>query len=268
MRGVGFVIVLVAGTLLLVWFFLIRSPQEIPGMVPIPVGPFLMGSDEVDQKGRAAEFGLHKPLYLDEHPSRIVSLLLYYIDRYEVTNAQYLLFVQNQQRRSPSHWQNEQIPNGQEHFPAVNVNWYEANDYCGWVGKRLPTEAEWEKAGRGARGNTYPWGDIFDASYGNVGQTGQGAPVRIGSFPQDKSVYGVYDLAGNIMEWTADWYVSYPGSDHQSPLFGEAYKVARGDAFGGGGHYYLDVFTRLSYRQQVLPKIRYDFLGFRCAKDG
>ncbi|HET6370767.1 MAG TPA: formylglycine-generating enzyme family protein [Nitrospiria bacterium] len=268
MRRAGLGLVLILGTLLSVWIFLYRPLRAPEGMAAIPAGSFVMGSDEVDREGKSAELGLLKPIYLDEHPRRDVFLPLYYIDRTEVTNAAYLKFIRSENRQPPSHWKGGSFSPGRENYPVVNVNWYEANDYCRWAGKRLPTEAEWEKAARGSGGRIYPWGDTFDAQAGNVGQTGRGEATPVGSFPKDRSVYGVFDLAGNIMEWTADWYKAYPGSDYNDASFGERFRVARGDAFGSSGHYYLTLFSRASYRQNVLPEDRYDFLGFRCVRDG
>jgi formylglycine-generating enzyme required for sulfatase activity len=252
------------------WAWVSLRPAAVPeGMVAVPAGPFIMGSDEVDREGKSAEMGLTKPLYLDEHPKRRIVLPRYAIDRYEVSNADYLRFIQSEERPPPPHWKGERFPQEKERYPVVNVNWFEADAYCRWIGRRLPTEAEWEKAARGPDGNLYPWGNRFDETLGNVSLAGRGGAAPVGRFPGDRSVYGVYDLAGNVMEWTADWYKAYPGSDYTDRNFGEAFKVARGDAFGGGGgHYYLAVFSRLTFRQNVPPEVRYEFLGFRCARDG
>jgi|SRR5579863_558414 len=269
MRGLGIALSLVAAMVVLAWLAPATEPPPMrEGMVLVPSGRFIMGSDEVEGKPAGAELGLHKPPYLDEHPRRTLFLHRYFIDPYEVTNMEYSRFVLGDRRPSPPHWKGGAVPAGEEKYPVVNVNWYEARDYCLWAGKRLPTESEWEKAGRGPEGNLYPWGNGFDPSRGNVGQAGRGGSVPVGSYPLDKSVYGVYDLAGNVMEWTADWYEPYPGSDYSSEEFGEQFRVARGDAFGSSGHYYLSLFTRLTYRQNVAPEERYPFLGFRCALDG
>ena len=238
-----------------------------PEMVLIPAGEFIMGSDDIDRQGGESELGNRKPWYLDEHPQHKVFLLGFFIDRYEVTNREYLEFVQKRQRRIPSYWKEGRFPEGQADFPVVDVDWYEARDYCAWRGKRLPTEGEWEKAARGPEGNLYAWGKVFDPKKGNVSAGGHGDVTAVGRWKEDRSVYGVYDMTGNIMEWSADWYQPYAGSDYQSPDFGEQYKIAKGDAFGEAGHYALSLFSRLSYRQNILPEARYPFLGFRCAKN-
>jgi len=236
-------------------------------MILIPAGEFIMGSDEEDREGKATEIGSRKPWYLDEHPRHKVALAAYFIDRYEVTNAQYKKFVGVSQRRPPPGWEGGSYPSGQDSYPVVGLNWYEAQDYCRWAGKRIPAEEEWEKAARGTDGRIWPWGNEFSGKRGNTGPSGIGGPRPVGSFEGDRSPYGVYDLAGNVMEWTASWYQPYPGSGYSSQEFGEQFKVVRGDSWGEGGHYYLPHFSRASFRLNVSPEERYDFIGFRCVKD-
>lgn len=249
-------------------FTFFNSKKEIPPkMVLIPAGPFIMGSDEVGQKENEAELGNKKPFYLDEHPKRSLSLGDFLIDRFEVTNEDYARFVQEKRRNPPKYWGGVSYNAGEALLPVVDVNWYEARDYCHWMEKRLPTEAEWEKAARGPEGHLYTWGNEFDAAKGNVSAGSHGSIMMIGRFSHDRSVYDVYDMNGNVMEWTADWYKAFPGGDYQSDDFGEQYKVAKGDAYGESGHYTLSIFSRLPYRQNVAPETRLPFLGFRCVKE-
>ncbi|MEO5656901.1 MAG: formylglycine-generating enzyme family protein [Nitrospiria bacterium] len=238
------------------------------GMIPIPGGPFPMGSDRVDERGEGGEFGLAKPLYLDEHPRHEVNLPTYYIDRYEVTNADYGRYVEATQARPPKSWPNGRVPPGRERYPVTHVNWYEAEQYCRWAGKRLPTEAEWEKAARGTDGREYPWGNEFDPKKANTGGAGVGDLAPVGSFPQGKSPYGVEDLAGNVWEWTADWYQPYPGATYESKDFGRKVKILRGSSWGGTGHYALPLFYRSAYRFYIAPEMGFADAGFRCAKSG
>jgi formylglycine-generating enzyme required for sulfatase activity len=173
----------------------------------------------------------------DEQPQHTVYLDAFEIDRYEVTNAQFERFLENTQRRSPPYWSGIIYPPAQADYPVVGVSWDDAEAYCQWVGKRLPTEAEWEKACRGTDARIYPWGDVWDPHRANVnvsyrvsdpanstasdasiwGLTWQllrTAPTKpdqpglrpIGSHPESASPYGVMDMVGNASEWVADWY--------------------------------------------------------------
>jgi len=243
--------------------FLEAAPAE---MVLIPAGPFVMGSDKKDLAGIGKEFGLQKPLYFDEHPQRTVSLPAFYIDRYEITNADYGRFVRATRYRTPRHWEGENIPAGQERYPVTNVSWYDVQEYCQWAGKRLPSEAEWEKAARGSQGREFPWGETFNPTKANVGADGIPGLMPVGSFKEGLSPYGVADLAGNAWEWVEDWYRAYPGSDYQSDFFGSKYKVLRGGSYGGSGHYHLPVFYRGAFRSFADPVLTFPDVGFRCAK--
>ncbi len=155
-----------------------------------------------------------------------------------------------------------------DNLPVTGVTWRHAKAYCEVSGKRLPTEMEWEKAARGHDGREYPWGNEWDDTKLNAG-TGEGWPhnvAPVGSYPQGVSPYGVHDMAGNVMEWTADWYDAYPGSDYTSEDFGEKMRVVRGGGWGGLGHYVISHFYRASYRFNLGPGYTFVDLGFRCAK--
>ena len=241
------------------------TPPE--GMVLIPSGEFIMGSDKVDTEGKGTEFGTIKPWYLDEHPAHQVKLPAYFIDQYEVTNTAYKQFVKATGSRAPQTWQKGKVPAGRENFPVTFVNWYNAERFCKFVGKRLPSEAEWEKAARGTDGRDYPWGNSFDANKANTGDTGLGDLAPVGQFESGKSPFGVHDMTGNAWEWTADWYRPYPGTDYQSDAFGNQFKVLRGGGWGGVGHYAIPYFYRTSYRFYINPEGAYPDAGFRCAKD-
>lgn len=183
--------------------------------VYIASGEFIMGSDTART---------------DERPQKLVYLDAFEIDRFEVTNLQYWLFLQVTERKVPAYWSEDKYPPGQADWPVVGVSWEDANAYCQWAGKRLPSEAEWEKACRGVDGRIYPWGDQWDLERANIfiseqpsGSvipwetvwqylsapiTGPGKPElqSVGSYGSGASPYGVMDLVGNASEWVTDWY--------------------------------------------------------------
>ena len=150
---------------------------------------------------------------------------------------------------------------------VTGVTWQDSDAYCRWRGKRLPSEAEWEKAARGPDGLEFPWGDKWDSQITNTGENAdndQGI-AAVGSFPRNKSPYGAYDMSGNAWEWVEDWYQPYPGSTYKSDAFGKKYKVIRGGG-GGVGHYALSYFFRGATRQYADPRMSAEDVGFRCAK--
>jgi formylglycine-generating enzyme required for sulfatase activity len=209
-----------AGEQRLLRWLAVDNPQALAAaldraVLPIPAGPFEMGSET----GRE-----------DERPVRRVTLDAYSIDRYEVTNSQYTRFVAATGRRPPRYWIDGDYPPGLADSPVVGVSWQDALDYCAWAGKRLPSEAEWEKACRGTEGRLYPWGNNWRADDLNVTEaclvpgsqylealwpvlqtlpgSGQAGLFPVGSFPQGISPYGALDMAGNAAEWVKDWYNS------------------------------------------------------------
>jgi formylglycine-generating enzyme required for sulfatase activity len=247
------------------------QPAAPPGMVWIPGGPFTMGTDDTDTEGRALEFGLTKPWFEDEHPAHTVNLPGFYLDRNEATNADFAAYVAATGARVPGTWKAATYPGGEANYPVASVNWYQANEYCNWVKKRLPTEAEWEKAARGTDGRLYPWGNTFALDKANL-MSGSAQPV--GLFAREPSPYGVNDLVGNVWEWTADWYLPYPGSTAASKDFGQQFKVVRGKSWTKGfGHQekaetgqIIAHEARSGFRLYFDPVFGFNDLGFRCAK--
>ncbi|MFQ5428004.1 MAG: formylglycine-generating enzyme family protein [Thermodesulfobacteriota bacterium] len=236
-------------------------------MVLIPAGEFIIGSNRVDTDAKAMQYGSRKPWFANESPERKVDLKAFYIDRTEVTMAAYSKFLSATSRKPPADWPGGRMPEGRGEYPVTNVSWFDASEYCKWKGGRLPTEQEWEKAARGTDGRVFPWGAEFDIKKVNtLGEYGGVTPV--GKFPDGASPYGVLDMAGNVQEWTADWYTQYPGNTYDDKDYGEKFKVVRGGGWGGMGHYTMQVYVSAPFRSIAPPRGGYNDVGFRCVSDG
>jgi formylglycine-generating enzyme required for sulfatase activity len=221
-------------------------------MVGVPAGEFIMGSPA----GEGAD---------DEHPQHTVSLDAFWIDRTEVTNAQYRGCLDAGACAKPQYWGDSAYDaDGQ---PVVGVVWNDAEAYCKWAGARLPTEAEWEKAARGTDGRVYPWGNEDPTcERANYNTDCVGKPALTGSYPASASPYGALDMAGNVWEWVADWYAAdtYGPSPQQNPTGPDSgdRRVLRGGSWNMG-----PVHARCAYRDGNVPGSRFNYLGdgFRCS---
>jgi formylglycine-generating enzyme required for sulfatase activity len=214
-------------------------------MVLVAAGPFIMGST----------------VETDEAPPQPVTLPAYYIDRYEVSNRQYDLFVSTTGVRPPVSRQERSALHDWHLHPVNGVSWEEAEQYAEWAGKRLPTEAEWEKAARGNDGRIYPWGNTFASERCNALESGWQRSTPVGSFLQEISPVGCFDMAGNVLEWTSDVYAPYTGGSVPTTIR-HGYRVAR-----GGAWYYPGQSLRCSNRYPQLQTARLAGIGFRCALD-
>ena len=231
----------------------VGSRHEAP-MALIPAGEFAMGSDRGQD---------------DEQPVHRVALRAFYLDVHEVTVSRFADFLNAQKSDPPFKW-NEALTGNQGNKPVVGVDWYDARDYCRWVGKRLPTEAEWEMAARGTEGRMYPWGSVHPTkAHANAGQNqwrGYGTLTNVGSYEPGKTPEGVYDLAGNLWEWVADWYdpVYYQFSARDNPTGPPAgpLRALRGGAWNNDSK-----AIRSANRAAYAPNARRNDVGFRCARD-
>ncbi len=222
-------------------------PDQIPpapeGMVYVPGGVFSMGRDDGDAY---------------EAPPHQVTMTPFFMDRTEVTNAQYTEFVQATKHRAPPDWKGVQYSLGTENFPVVNVSWQDASDYAVWAGKRLPTEAEWEYAARTKDGRQYPWGATWDTAHANTSESNLNHPFAVGSKPGAVNPLGLLDLAGNVWEWTAGEVTSYKDSN---------IILAPGKVIRGGAFYAPKERATTTFRGFAPPDKQAIGIGFRCVKE-
>jgi formylglycine-generating enzyme required for sulfatase activity len=242
------------------------SPKDSMKIVYVPAGEFMMGGE----------------VYYDEKPVHTVNLNAFWIDQTEVSNNMFAAFITEEGNREEGgvtwldsrdedahiHLQEDswQADQGYEDYPVIEVTWYGANAYCFWAGRRLPTEAEWEKTARGTTGNIYPWGnDAPTADLLNFNDN-MGGPTKVGSYPNGASPYGALDMSGNVWEWVADRHsrTYYAVSPVDNPIGPETgfFRVLRGGAWN-----YRETYARSIHRNRGVPIISHDFIGFRCASD-
>lgn len=205
----------------------------------------------------------------DERPMHRVYLDGYYIDKYEVTTSRYAAFLKQTKRGEPDRWNEVGLWDGER--PVIGVDWNDASAYCEWAGKRLPTEAEWEKAARGSDGRIYPWGVQIpkpDRAYFDKAKkwSGYRTLAKVGVSESGGSPYKAQDLVGNVSEWVADWYSETyyqvsPIRNPKGPSSGQ-YKVHRGASWKDG-----EANLRASIRFANKPTAFGDSIGFRCAMD-
>lgn len=244
------------------------SSKDQKEMVLVPAGEFVMGTNKVDTEGTNKKIGSVKPLYLDQHPERKLSLGAFYMDKYEVTNEEYYKFLQATQFNDvPTHWVDRVYPEDLVSHPVTQVTWWEAWSYCAWAGKQLPTEEQWEKSARGPKGLPYPWGEEYVKGKANLGIEGDRKTAPITAYPEDVSPYKIYGLSGNVMEWTLDWYLPYPGNSKPNSRFGRELKVLRGNGFQKAGHYFLPAYRYTFTRTEASPNDFFENVGFRCASE-
>jgi gamma-glutamyl hercynylcysteine S-oxide synthase len=235
------------------------APAIIPGeMLLIPAGEFIMGTNSTAPGDWFA------------NPQHKLSLPAFWIDKYEVTNGQYMEFTGKtgyvgEAEKAGKDWRRYFSSAEKELVPVLAITWKDANAYCKSVGKRLPIEEEWEKAARGPNGNKYPWGNEWMDGRSNTDEVGLKNSSAIGQF-NDVSFYGVHDMLGNVQEWTESKFAIYKGNPHDEGLSkvlkpGETYHVVRGLSAKYPGEK-GNLWSRAGLRSIDI----YD-TGFRCAKD-
>ncbi len=278
-----------------------RGDAQAPAdMVLVPAGPFIMGSDPNVGLDHCRQLynepdACARSWFINESPRHTVTLAAFYIDTYEVTNAQFATFLnaEGNQREVETLWFDSQDEHGlieqqggpfrpkigYDDHPVVEVTWYGAKAYCSWVDKRLPSEAEWEKAARGTDGRQYPWGDAFEQGRANFCDAacqenrpnqnyydGYEETAPVGSYEEGISPYGAYDMAGNVWEWTHSVYENYPyqvEDGREDTHRAEVWYVERGGSWLNVG------FTlRSSFRSRLHPTEAHGNVGFRCARSG
>lgn len=278
------------------------SPVDGMVIVYVPEGSFTMGSDADDALAECQKYtsDCDRSWFTDEEPVHTVYLYAYWIDETEVTNTMFEIFVQSTgcttdaEKKGSSvvftesggweapgaNWQHPEGEgssiSGKGNYPVVHVSWNDAQAYCEWAGRRLPTEAEWEKATRGTDARIYPWGaqppagNLLNFADVNLNidwaersvDDGYQFTAPVGSYPSGASPYGALDMAGNVWEWVADWYSktyygSSPSSNPLGPTSGQ-YRVYRGGSWS-------DSSVRSAERTRDEPGLTSNFLGFRCA---
>ncbi|MBU6390711.1 MAG: SUMF1/EgtB/PvdO family nonheme iron enzyme [Planctomycetes bacterium] len=249
---------------------LVENREKWSEMILIPAGKFIMGTTEDE-------------FIPEETPQHEVYLDAYYIDKYEVTNAQYWEFLQYLKTTGDHSKCFPGEPKGKDHtpgtphtgwdypyydypdYPVCRVDWYDAYAFAAWAGKRLSTEAEWEKAARGTDGRRFPWGNVWDAKRCNVGTD---APLSVGSFEYGKSLYGCMDLIGSVSEWCNDWYhpeyyQNTPSVNPKGPETSTGLRIIKGGSLFAPYAYKMRCAVRIFGK----PEDRNKSIGFRCVKD-
>ena len=230
------------------------KPAITPGeMVLIPAGEFILGTSSKDS-----------PEAVAASPEQKMNLPAFWIDKYEITNAEFLDFAiktsySGEGAKEGKDWRAFFTPDKARH-PVVYITWNDAAAYCKSLGKRLPTEFEWEKAARGTDARRYPWGDKWEPNKSNTYESGLRNTAEIGKF-DDVSPYGVHDMLGNVQEWTASWYEPYKGNSQKDPNFGKRYRVLRGVS-----NYHYGARAFIWNRSAYVPNYLAGF-GCRCARD-
>lgn len=258
---------------LVVLALILGFPQTTPAagntqdMVLVPSGEFTMGLTDDDITDIVEKLGGTEKYHFNATPQHKAQTVGFYIDKFEVTNAQYKEFCDATKREVlPEHWEEGNIPSKKEDHAAVYVTWYDTEAYCRWKGKRLPTEQEWEHAARGSDSRLFPWTLRIPPKrkmpkYTNleVGRKSKRDTVKVGKYSSGASPYKAMDMCGNVSEWTASSYLPYPGNQHEDEFYGKERYVIR-----GGSWYTTPYESTVTFRYKFTPVSSYEDIGFRC----
>ena len=223
------------------------NKTDHPEMVQIPAGDFILGFDPTVE---IKPFISENTTGLNAQPKQTLFLETFFIDQYETTYEDFLKF--KPKSKYSTHFINE---------PVRGVSWYEADSYCLSMGKRLPTEFEWEKAARGSDNRLFVWGNEFNKGNANFSKK----VIGIYTKNKDQSIFGVWGMNGNVSEWTSSWYQPYPNSSHQDENYGKKLKVTRGGSYFKRDHGFMKDFVMIPFRNISPLNARFWDTGFRCA---
>jgi formylglycine-generating enzyme required for sulfatase activity len=214
-----------------------RLDPLAPAMCRVPLGRFAMGTDPAEVKSLAHRYGVPEAWFAKSTPRHEPDLDAYEIGRFPVTEGDWARYAREERdAERPPHWRGGAPPRYRSNHPVHSLSWAAIVRYTEWLSERsgiqyrIPTEAEWEKAARGADARAFPWGERFEAARCNTREGGVGSTTPVGIYAAGASPCGALDLAGNVEEWTADLYWPYPGTTHEDPAYG-SYRVARGGVF-------------------------------------
>jgi formylglycine-generating enzyme required for sulfatase activity len=252
-------------------FFRKQSLLFFPQFIHIPSTNFLLGTPERELSALAKAYGGTRESYREEAPQHYVQLPEFRIARTPITNGLYAEFVRMGGGMAPGYWQGSEPPEALLDHPVTDVSWHTAQAFCVWLSSvappasgryRLPSEAEWELAARGADGRRFPWGNEWDVGLANTREHGAAGTTPVGSYPEGASPWGCLDMAGNVWEWTATLDAPYP----YNPLDGREDPQAGGRRILRGGCYANPHgYARCACRFRLTPDVRNQFLGFRVA---
>ena len=223
------------------------NKNDHPEMVRIPAGNFILGFDPTVE---IKPFISENTTGLNAQPKQTLFLETFFMDQYETTYENFLKF--KPKAKYSTHINNE---------PVRGVSWFEADSYCLSIGKRLPTEFEWEKAARRSDNRLFVWGNEFNKGNANFSKK----VIGIYTKNKDQSIFGVWGMNGNVSEWTSSWYQPYPNSSHQDENYGKKLKVTRGGSYLKRDHGFMKEFAMIPFRNILPLNARFWDTGFRCA---